>query len=106
MGIKKRAQPDQARIEAFGAAADGPATPTPTPTPTPAAAPAAVPGKTTAVAAPWPVDVPKSMLIRWPDAALAIELAQVAALEDRSQHKTALRALQRGLEILRAEHDV
>ncbi len=45
------------------------------------------------------------MLIRWPDAALAIELAQVAALEDRSQHKTALRALQRGLEILRAEHN-
>lgn len=104
MGIKKRAQPDQARIEAFGAAADDPATPTLTPTP--AAAPAAVPAKTTAVAAPWPVDVPKSMLIRWPDAALAVELAQVAALEDRSQHKTALRALQRGLEILRAEHDV
>lgn len=99
MGIKKRAQPDQARIEAFGAAADDPATPTP------AAAPTAVPAKTTAVAAPWPVDVPKSMLIRWPDAALAIELAQVAALEDRSQHKTALRALQRGLEILRAEHN-
>lgn len=101
MGIKKRTQPDQARIEAFGAAADDPATSTPTP----AAAPAAVPAKTTAVAAPWPVDVPKSMLIRWPDAALAIELAQVAALEDRSQHKTALRALQRGLEILRAEHN-
>lgn len=97
MGIKKRTQADQARIEAFGAAADDPVTTTP--------APAAAPAKTTAVAAPWPVDVPKSMLIRWPDAALAIELAQVAALEDRSQHKTALRALQRGLEILRAEHD-
>jgi hypothetical protein len=35
---------------------------------------------------------------------LAKELAEVAALEDRSQHKTALRALQRGLEALRADH--
>lgn len=52
----------------------------------------------------WPANVPKSLLIRWPDAALAVELAEVAALEDRSQHKTALRAMQRGLEVLRAEH--
>lgn len=46
----------------------------------------------------------KTLLIRWPDATLPAELAEVAGLEDRSQHKTALRALQRGLEVLRAEH--
>ena len=97
MAIKKRPQPDQSRIEAFGAAADEPVTPTP--------APATAPTRAAAPAGEWPADVPKSMLIRWPDAALATELAQVAALEDRSQHKTALRALQRGLEILRAEHN-
>jgi len=99
MAIKKRPQPDQARIEAFGAAADEPVTPTPAPAAT------AAPTRAAAPAGEWPADVPKSMLIRWPDAALATELAQVAALEDRSQHKTALRALQRGLEILRAEHN-
>lgn len=101
MAIKKRTPIDQARIEAFGEAAD--ATPEATP-PIENLAPAspAMPSRT--VAGEWPADVAKTLLIRWPDASLAIELAHVSALEDRSQHKTALRALQRGLEVLRAEH--
>lgn len=101
MAIKKRPQADPAAIEAFGAAADTPpVTPAPVaPTPPRQVAPArsAQPGE-------WPADVAKTLLIRWPDATLPSELAEVAGLEDRSQHKTALRALQRGLEVLRAEH--
>lgn len=106
MAIKKRPPVDPAAIEAFGEAADAPPAAaavvapveraaTPRQAPAPARKPK--PGE-------WPSDVPKSLLIRWPDADLALELASVAALEDRSQHKTALRALQRGLEVLRAEH--
>ncbi|MDZ4234673.1 hypothetical protein [Microbacterium sp. 1P10AE] len=103
MAIKKRPQADPAAIEAFGAAADTPPeAPSPVasaPTPPRQVAPArsTQPGE-------WPADVAKTLLIRWPDATLPSELAEVAGLEDRSQHKTALRALQRGLEVLRAEH--
>ena len=103
MAIKKRPQADPAAIEAFGAAADTPAeaqapvAAVPTPPRETAPARTAAPGE-------WPADVAKTLLIRWPDATLPAELAEVAGLEDRSQHKTALRALQRGLEVLRAEH--
>lgn len=101
MAIKKRTPVDQARIEAFGAAADAP-----TENATLAAdPPPAVPTTPSKPAVgEWPADVAKTLLIRWPDANLALELAQVSALEDRSQHKTAIRALQRGLDVLRAEH--
>lgn len=102
MAIKKRAQAEQAAIEAFGAAADTPGESAPT-VPEPAPQHAATPAPKR-LAGEWPANVPKSLLIRWPDARLPVELAEVAALEDRSQHKTALRALQRGLEVLRAEH--
>jgi len=107
MAIKKRgtAPVDQEKIEAFGAAADVPASSDRAPILDPGPEPA--PAVRTAAKTPageWPTDVPKSLLIRWPDAALAVELAAVAALEDRSQHKTAIRAMQRGLEVLRAEH--
>ncbi|WP_298044705.1 hypothetical protein [uncultured Citricoccus sp.] len=51
----------------------------------------------------WPAEVARTMLIRWPDPTLAVELATVAKMDDRSQHATALRALQRGLEILKSE---
>ena len=106
MAIKKRPPVDQARIEAFGAAAEQPAgSPQPgtSRTSTVKRQPAS---RTTRkeTAGEWPADVPKTFLIRWSDPALATELAEVSALEDRSQHKTALRALQRGLEALRAEH--
>lgn len=100
MAIKKRPQADSAAIEAFGAAADAPTEP-PKPPAVPDRSPAPV---SNAQPGEWPADVAKTLLIRWPDAALPTELAAVAALEDRSQHKTALRALQRGLDVLRAEH--
>lgn len=103
MAIKKRPQADPAAIEAFGAAAD-----TPPETPAPVAATTAAPRQVAPPCTPqpgeWPADVAKTLLIRWPDATLPSELAEIAGLEDRSQHKTALRALQRGLEVLRAEH--
>lgn len=102
MAIKKRPQADPAAIEAFGAAAD---TPPDLPAPhAPAPASRATAPARGARPGQWPADVAKTLLIRWPDANLATELAHVAELEDRSQHKTALRALQRGLEVLRAEH--
>ncbi|WP_404444646.1 hypothetical protein LG315_12365 [Microbacterium marinum] len=47
----------------------------------------------------------KIFLLRWgKNPELPALLAQVAELEDRTQQKTALRALQRGLEVIRAEH--
>ncbi|MCK3769160.1 hypothetical protein MZK47_05705 [Microbacterium aerolatum] len=104
MAIKKRPPVDPAAIEAFGAAADVPQAAA---TPTPEAAPEhprEVERAKKVAQGEWPEGLAKTLLIRWPDANLALELADVAKLEDRSQHKTALRALQRGLEVLRAEH--
>lgn len=113
MAIKKRPAIDPAAIERFGDAADAPPT-TSTPSAAPAVTPraAAQPVETetgtakqpTENAGEWPSGLGRTLLVRWPDPALAKELVEVAALEDRSQHKTALRALQRGLEALRAEH--
>lgn len=54
-------------------------------------------------AAEWPADVAKTLLIRCPDFELPALLSDVARAEERSQHATALRALRRGLEILRDE---
>lgn len=121
MAIKKRPPVDLARIEAFGAAADAPAarpaaapapaTPEPaTPRTVPAKrAPRQTPAPSAARAEPkpgeWPEDLARSILIRYSAPSLAIDLAEVARLEQRSQHKTALRALERGLEALRADHD-
>jgi hypothetical protein len=106
MAIKKRPQVDpetEAKIEAFGAAAENPA-------PTPAPAPAAAPARTTraaSAAARKPAertgDVAKTFLVRWPDDELPLLLAEVSALEDRSQHAVALRALRRGLEAMKAD---
>lgn len=99
MAIKRRtpsAQPDPAAIEAFGAAAEAPTEPV--------AAPVAAPAETApATPEPKPSTAPRTLLIRYPDADLPRELAAVAAIEDRSQHATAVRALRRGLAILRAE---
>ncbi|KTR93796.1 hypothetical protein NS220_11165 [Microbacterium testaceum] len=108
MAIKKRRpQVDPAAIEAFGAAADQPsldsitepaaeavAAPTTPTTPTPQS--------TTSDG--WPEGVPRTHLVRWPDPDLALLLVEVAALEERSQQKTALRALRRGLAAIRADH--
>ncbi|WHE37790.1 hypothetical protein [Microbacterium sp. BDGP8] len=107
MAIKKRAPIDQARIEAFGNAADAPAQSAPA-----AAEPAAKTPKTAAprpdkpASGEWPEGTPKTFLVRWgSDPDLPPLLAEVAALEDRTMQKTALRALRRGLEAIRAEHD-
>lgn len=100
MAIKKREPVDQARIEAFGAAAD---------LPPDAPAVEARPTKTAAAAAPpsdrgWPADLPRTFLLRWPDPELRRELEEVANLEDRTLHKTAVRAMRLGIEALKAQH--
>lgn len=97
MAIKKRPKVNPEDIERFGAAAEAPSE-------APAARPAATesPVKDRR-AGEWPDEVARTMLIRWPDPALAAELAAVAKMDDRSQHATALRALQRGLEVLKSE---
>lgn len=41
--------------------------------------------------------------MRWNAPDMPQELAEIAALEDRSQHKIALKAMRLGLEALRAE---
>jgi hypothetical protein len=104
MAIKKRPQVDpetEAKIEAFGAAAENPA---------PAQARAAAPARTARTAgaaarktAERTGDVAKTFLVRWPDDELPLLLAEVSALEDRSQHAVALRALRRGLEAMKAD---
>lgn len=105
MAIKKRRPAvDPAAIEAFGAAADQPnvgASAQPAPETQTAPAPTAPKAMTTKE---WPQGVPRSHLVRWPDPEFAQLLAEVSALEDRSQQRTALRALRRGLEAIRADH--
>ena len=100
MAIRKREPVDHARIEAFGAAAD-----------TPPAAPAADvrPVKAPASATPpsdggWPADLPRTFLLRWPDPELRRDLEEVANLEDRTLHKTAVRAMRLGIVALKAQH--
>lgn len=48
----------------------------------------------------WPDNVARSLLVRYPDPELPALLAEVAALEERSNNATAVRALRRGLEVL------
>lgn len=109
MAIKKRGPIDQARIEAFGNAADAPrqaaaAAPEPTPAAKAPKTVAARPDEPTA--GEWPEDTPKTFLLRWgSDPELPPLLAEVAKLEDRTMQKTALRALRRGLEAIRSDHD-
>jgi hypothetical protein len=100
MAIKRRTpatQPDPEAIEAFGAAAEAPTVAVPT------RAAERVPGVVADDEHKIPKTAPRTLLIRYPSTELPLELAAVAALEDRSQHATALRALRRGLAILRAE---
>ena len=109
MAIKKRTQQErdrEARIEAFGAAAEPRAS---------EAVVASVPEPVAQAATPLgdrrpaptggePRTWPKNALIRYPNDELPRLLAEVAALEERTHHATTLRALRRGLEILREEH--
>lgn len=107
MGFKQRNKPEPADIEAFGDAADQPAPSAPV-----AAAPK-TPRKSldaSLASGEWPEGVARTMLIRWPDPDLASQLVEVTALlktagdlDGRSQHATALRALERGLQAIKAD---
>lgn len=86
MAIKKRAAVDKtAAIEAFGDGAE------------PRYEAPIIPAATSRGG------VPKTMLIRYPDTELPEALANLARLEERSQHATALRALRRGIAELEKE---
>ena len=101
MPIKMRTTADPttkaAAIEAFGAAAEDSTVDEPVRT-----APT-TPKREPVADMAWPVDVAKTFLIRYPDPELPILLAELARLEERSQHATALRARRRGIDALRAE---
>lgn len=107
MGIKKRPAPTAADIEAFGDAADQPL-----PSARAAAAPTArrKAFDATPTSGEWPEGVARTMLIRWPTPELASQLVDVTALlkaagdlDGRSQHATALRAMERGLQAIESE---
>ncbi|PPF55952.1 hypothetical protein C5C13_11435 [Clavibacter michiganensis] len=107
MAIKKRTQQErdrEARIEAFGAAAEARSN-----EPAPVAEPAVPTASPSGDRQPAPVageqrSWPKNALIRYPNEDLPKLLAEVAAMEERTHHATTLRALRRGLEVLREEH--
>lgn len=111
MAIKTRKPIDPAAVEAFGAAPDAPASDAAPPvtlsSPEP---PAPQPPRTRAVApvedAPvmWTRGVARTITLRYADPTLPQLLAEIAALDERSQHKVALRALRRGLDELKREH--
>jgi hypothetical protein len=110
MAIKKRTQQErdrEARIEAFGAAAEArtnEAAPIAAPAAPAAPAAAASSDRQPAPASGEQRAWPKNALIRYPNEDLPKLLAEVAALEERTHHATTLRALRRGLEVLRDEH--
>lgn len=111
MGIKRRPTIDpatEAAIEAFGEAAERPTeAPIAQASPQPARpARKKVPTPPATPATEWPDDVAKTLLIRYPDLELPALLTDVARAEERSQHATALRALRRGLEILKDENGI
>ena len=81
------------------------AQPCSSPAPAPKAQQASRPTPRATSAGEWPEGTSKTFLLRWgKNPELPALLAEVAELEDRTQQKTALRALQRGLEVIRAEH--
>lgn len=51
----------------------------------------------------WPAGVPKTLLVRYPDPTVPQMLAELARLDERSQHAIAVRALKRGLDALKNE---
>ncbi len=111
MAIKTRKPIDPAAVEAFGAAADPPA-PVAAPPATRSSPEPSVPTSARArPAAPvddapatWPRGVARTITLRYADPTLPQLLAEIAALDERSQHKVALRALRRGLDELKREH--
>lgn len=111
MAIKTRKPIDPAAVEAFGAAADAPtrdAGPPATPSTPEPSAPLPARARPTApvddAPATWPRGVARTITLRYADPTLPQLLAEIAALDERSQHKVALRALCRGLDELKREH--
>lgn len=103
MAIKKRERPavDQAAIESFGDAAEQVET-------NPAKGPAAhseplSTKRETATDVDWPAGVSRQFLLRFPDAAIPVEVGELQELLGRNKHQTILLALRRGLDVLRAE---
>ncbi|GAB3306010.1 hypothetical protein GCM10027427_35650 [Pseudoclavibacter terrae] len=98
MAIRKRPsgrKVDEAAIEAFASAAESDSTGAGNPSlhPQPAR-------RGRVPSSGWPDNVARSLLVRYPDPELPALLAEVAALEERSNNATAVRALRRGLEVL------
>lgn len=94
-------------IEAFGDAAEQSPTDSQA---KPAPAAQRKPHAENPVAGEWPADLARQMLIRWPNPTLVQQLVETTALlkdagniDGRSQHATALRALERGLQAIRSE---
>lgn len=109
MAIKKRTPVDRASqleaIEAFGDGAERPVEPQSSPIAQAVTQPPLVtaPLAQSPVDPGWPDGVAKTFLIRYSDPSMPLGLAELARLEDRSQHASALRALRRGIEVLTAE---
>ena len=114
MAIKTRKPASPEAIEAFGAAADEPTAPAPKPAepPTAAESPEPAPRADRAPAqrepedagTTWPRGLAKTVTLRYPDPTLPQLLAELAELDERSQHNVAIRALRRGLDDLKREH--
>lgn len=104
VAIKRRTDPaTEAKIEAFGAGAEAVlarAEPILVPT---ESAKSSTPRPSTQKTISRTEEVAKTFLIRYPDESLPRLLAEVAQLDDRSQHATALRALRRGLDAIKAD---
>lgn len=105
MAIKRRTDPaTEAAIEAFGAGAEPPAAVPAAREPAVAKPARAVASRSAAAKPALRLDnVAKTFLIRYPDESLPLLLAEVAQLEERSQHAVALRALRRGLDAMKAD---
>lgn len=101
MAIRKRPggrKVDEAAIEAFASAADGDSSGQDH-----SQAQMQSPRRGRVPSSGWPDNVARSLLVRYPDPELPALLAEVAALEERSNNATAVRALRRGLQILLTE---
>lgn len=104
MAIKKRTpKTEEERAAAIAAFGDG-ATVQPD-----APAEAFVPARTARASTAPPVtetsgEVPKTSLVRWADEDLPRSIQRIAAVEDRSFHKTMLQLLRRGVDDYDARH--
>ena len=105
MAIKRRSDPvTEAKIEAFGAGAEMVSTPAAEPISAPEGiAKSSMPRPSTRKSISRTEEVAKTFLIRYPDDSLPRLLAEVAQLDDRSQHAVVLRALRRGLDAMKAD---